>query len=695
MVLFLAQSISVGFYAIGFGEAAAALLGLERGPGVQLVAAAAILALFALAWLGADWASRFQYVVMALIIASLGSFALGAFELFAFDRLAENWARPADPLPFWVVFAVFFPAVTGFTQGVSMSGDLADSGRSIPRGTFLAVGLSIVVYLGATVLMAGSQPLAELGADNAAMKRIATYAPLIDAGVIAATLSSALASFLGAPRILQALAADEVFPFLNPFAAGAGPSNNPRRGVLLCGAIALGVVALGNLNLIAAVVSMFFLVSYGLLNCATYYEARANSPSFRPSFRFYDRRLSLLGGLACLGAMLTIDIAAGLAAAAVVFAIYQYLSHSARPARWSDSRRSHHMREAREHLLAAAREPAHPRDWRPQILLFSADSRRRARLLAFADWIEGESGLTTAVQIIEGSGREVLAERETVIEALREELSEAGSPAFPLVVAAPELETAIGGLVQSVGIGPLQVNTVLSNWIEGSPAIFGPSKVGRYGRNLRTAFRLGCNLLVLDADAREWAALSRIPPEDRRIDVWWRENKTGEFMLLLAYLMTRHEVWSEAGIRVLVPLGEGEDADARLEAVTEFLKSVRIDADAIMVEQADVDAMVRHSADTPVVLVPFAVHAGQFYHQFGGDVAELLPRLHVVAMALAAQDVELGADPDEAPDDQAPHDDAPDDQADADVDGEVEDGPGGGAGPAAEKPSDPGAAAGS
>ena len=508
------------------------------------------------------------------------------------------------------------------------------------------MGISIVVYIGVAVLIAGSQPLGALAADYAAMNRIAALSPLIDAGVIAATLSSALASFLGAPRILQALAADEVFRPLKPFAIGHGEGNNPRRGVLLSGLIALGVVAMGNLNLIASVVSMFFLVSYGLLNYATYYEAKANSPSFRPSFRFYDRRLSLLGGIGCLGAMLAIDIAAGLAAAAVVFAIYQYLSHSERPASWSDSRRSHHLRAARNHLLAAAHEPAHARDWRPQILLFSADSERRARLLEFAEWVQGDSGLATAVQIVEGSGPEVLKQRDEQLEALREELKARESNAFPLVVTAPTLDTAVTSLVQSVGIGPLQVNTVISNWIEGTPAVFGETAVGRYGRNLRTAFRLGCNVLVLDADAADWATLSETPHADRRIDVWWQDNKTGEFMLLLAYLMTRHEAWSEAKIRVLAPLRDNEDAEARLEAVTAFLEVVRIDAEPIVIEDAEVEALIEQSAGSQVVLMPFAIHAGRFYHLFGDDVMDLLPKLQIVAMALAAQDVDLGADPD-------------------------------------------------
>ena len=240
------------------------------------------------------------------------------------------------------------------------------------------------------------------------MNRVATFGFLITAGVIAATLSSAMASFLGAPRILQSLASDRIFPFLLPFAKGEGATNNPRRGVLLAGGIAIMTIGLGNLNVIAPIVSMFFLISYGLLNYATYYESRAASPFFRPRFKWYDGRLSLLGGLSCLGVMLAIDITAGLISAAVLFSIYQYLRRTSGPARWADGKRSYHLQQVRDHLLAAAAEPEHPRDWRPQLLLFSDSPERRAPLLTLAAWITGNTGLITVVQVIEEQGAKAI-----------------------------------------------------------------------------------------------------------------------------------------------------------------------------------------------------------------------------------------------------------------------------------------------
>ena len=283
MVLFLAQSVSIAFYCIGFGEAMTALLPQSVLTTPRIIALFAISFLFIFAWLGADWATRFQFVVMALLVVALFSFFVGGIAtLGVFDNGSENWKPPTESLDIWVLFAIFFPAVTGFTQGVSMSGDLKNPGRSLPLGTFMAVGISIIIYFGAAILFAGVLSKEILIQDYNAMKRVARFNFLIDAGVVAATLSSAMASFLGAPRILQSLASDRIFPFLLPFAKGDGPLDNPRRAVLLSAAIAFGTIGLGQLNLIAQVVSMFFLISYGLLNYATFYEARSASPSFRP-----------------------------------------------------------------------------------------------------------------------------------------------------------------------------------------------------------------------------------------------------------------------------------------------------------------------------------------------------------------------------------------------------------------------------
>ncbi|MGD9032643.1 MAG: amino acid permease [Desulfobacteraceae bacterium] len=646
IVLFLAQSVSIAFYCIGFGEAVAAMFQGNGKALPQIIAALAVSFLFVFAWLGADWATRFQYLVMTILAVALFSFFAGGLAKWENATLLQNCAPSASGPGFWVLFAIFFPAVTGFTQGVSMSGDLKDPGKSLPLGTFLAVGVSIIVYFGAAVVFASALPSSVLAGDYGAMKRAALSAFLINAGVVSATLSSGMASFLGAPRILQSVATDRIFPFLLPFAKGSGPTGNPRRAVLLACGIAFATVGLGKLNLIAPVVSMFFLISYGLLNYATFFEARASSPSFRPRFRWFHPRLSLLGWLACLGAVLAIDLRAGAAAIAVLFAIYQYLKRTAGPARWADSRRSYHFQHIREHLLAAASEPEHPRDWRPQLLAFSDDSPRRERLLRFASWLEGGSGLTTVVRILEGEGLKMLRLKEEAEEELRKSIAQYGLKAFPLVVVAPNLQVGIHTLVQAFGIGPLRANTILLNWLEQAPkGVLGVAEL-RYARSLREAFRFGCNIVVLDADETEWAALETLPPNERRIDVWWWGDATSRLMLLLAYLMTRNEDWDGAKIRVLAA-SHDRTSEETIEGLKRTLQEVRIEADPEIVKGANFNAIVEHSADAALVFLPFRLRGHQVLGPFDHQVDDLILRLPVVALALAAEDIDLDAEPEE------------------------------------------------
>jgi amino acid transporter len=646
IVLFLAQAVSIAFYCLGLGEVVGALW--PDGPAwrVQLVALVAVSCLFVLAWLGADWATRFQYVVMAVLGAALLSFFMGGLPNMSLGQLAHNWAAPGDGAAFWVLFAIFFPAVTGFTQGVSMSGDLREPERSLHLGTLWAVGISIVVYFGAALVLAAVLPLSDLAADYQSIKKVSLFHPLVDAGVIAATVSSAMASFLGAPRILQSLAADKIFKLLNPFAMGAGPANNPRRGVLLTAAIAYAAVGFGQINLIAPVVSMFFLISYGLLNYATYYEANSKSPSFRPRFRWFDYRLSLLGGLACLGIMLAIDPASGAVATALLFALHQYLKRLELPLRWADSQQSHHMQEIRGHLISAGREVEHPRNWRPQVLALSVNPQRRERLVRFAHWMEGGSGIVTLVRLVEAQGAAMPRVREKAVDELAGDILAGDLPAFPMVVVAPDLDQGLQVLVQAYGVGPLKANLVLVNWSGGTQESDNDPRRLRYGSSLRGVFRLGYNVVVLSAREEQWKALAGKPAADRRIDVWWSGDATSRLMLLLAYITTRSPFWEGASIRVIDPGGQSGIAQEP-ESLGQLLEDYRIQAEPVILKNPDPESLANLCRDSSMLFLPFKLVGNLMQGPFGEDLADLLENLPVTGLVLAGTDVDLSAEPDE------------------------------------------------
>lgn len=646
MVLYLAQSVSVAFYCIGFAEALASMQVTAPWMTPRIIASIAVGLLFILAWLGADWATRFQYVVMTLLVAALFSFFLGGLMQWESATFNANWTAPDNAPPFWVIFGIFFPAVTGFTQGVSMSGDLKDPGKSLPSGTFMAVGVSILVYFAVAVIFAGVLTNQTMMTDYQSIKQVARYGFLIDAGVIAATLSSAMASFLGGPRILQSLAADRIFPFLTLFAKGSETTGNPRRAVLLTLAIALAVVGVGQLNLVARIVSMFFLISYGLLNYATYYEARAASPSFRPRFRWFNKHLSLLGFLICLGVILALDVKNGLIALAILLAIHQYLRHTAGPSRWADGSRDHAFQEIRRQLLAVTDQPDHHRNWRPQILAFTNHAQRRIPLLTFAHWIEGRSGLVTAVRIIEGSA----VRKRRLLQEAREELSKDIADhqlnTFPLVIRTDDVTVALPTLLQSYGIGPMRANIVLTNWYGQSGTGLPGLAALKFGRNLRTAFRLGCNLVLLHFDATQWQELLDADRNGRRIDVWWCADASSRLMLLFAYLITRHHAWQKADIRVLTT-GTGQRLAQAKESMIKTLEESRIDAQPQIVTAMDAETIKTESNASSLVFFPFKIKNYNLTDRQGYSLQRILPNLPTTALVMAAEQIDLDAEPEE------------------------------------------------
>jgi amino acid transporter len=640
IVLFVAQSLSIAFYCFGFGEALTSVLGHHPYINPRALAASLMAILFLFAWLGTDWASRLQIAIMTVLAAALLSFFAGGLGTWSGEQLQSNWRAPADPLPFWAAFALFFPAVTGFTQGVSMSGDLANPGRSLPVGTLWAVGLSSVIYFAAAVVFAAALPAATLADDYEAMWRVALSGALITAGVLAATASSAMASYMGAPRILQALAADRVFPLLGYFAQGTRGDNNPRRGVLLSTAIALTTIALADLNTIAPLVAMFFLMSYGLLNYATFFEARAASPQFRPQFRYFHQRLSLAGAAGCLVAMLAIEPTYAVIAVAILFAIHQFVQRTVGPSQWADSQRSYNFQRVRELLIEMSEGEAHPRDWRPQILVFSKDRERRKQVICFGSWIEGNSGITSVVSILTGGEDN----KDIVRQEISEDIAELGVDAFVLVVRGRSFDDTLEALLQSYGLGPIRANIILLNWFEERPAA---GRERAFGHHMRESLRLGCNIVALSASDEAFSHIAETPPHHRRIDVWWAGTATSRLSLMLAYLMTRTEAWRDSRI-VIHAQGARDRSDRTLRRLSEFLKEVRIDAEInVLPQPLDAGVLIENSRDATATFIPMRLD-GDRPTDFLDEPLEALQRYPiVVALVLAGEDIELDSGPDD------------------------------------------------
>lgn len=544
--LFLAQGLSVALYTVGFAEA---FVGAFPSMDPRTVGVVTTLAVTALALTSAKAAIRAQYVIMAAIAVSLISLLLGEpLE----GTTIEMWGVPESrAVPFWQVFAVFFPAVTGIMAGVNMSGDLKNPGVAIPKGTFWAIGVGYVIYMGLPVVLAGRADAATLVADPLIMRRISVWGNAILVGVWGATLSSAVGSILGAPRVLQALARDGVLPrSLRWLGRGSGKDDAPRLGTLLTLGIALVAVWFGNLNLIAPVLTMFFLTTYGVLNVAAGVERFLGSPSFRPNFRVHWG-YSLLGAIGCVAAMVLVNWVATIVAVLFVGGVFVWLERRGLQAAWGDVRRGIWMTVTRAGLLRLP-SATDPRNWRPHFLVLSGAPTRRWHLIELADgWAHNKGILNVATVLPEGS---VTAARRAQMERnVREYMAKRGVQGLVRVTTGSDPFDGTKRLVDAYGLGSLVPNTVLlgdSEREELRPA---------YCEMVRHFWRQRRNVVIVHHD-------DELGFGDReRVDVWWGGLQgNGSLLLILGYLLRTSLPWRgvEVRMKMIVP-----DERARNEAL--------------------------------------------------------------------------------------------------------------------------------
>ena len=614
IALFFALALSVPFYILGFTEALVRIFP-DLVPHFGLITISTATVLFVVAFVGAHWALRLQFVIMGCLALSIAAFLLGAAFAFSPETLQANLASkytpltPHEPLSqrfsFWLIFAIYFPAVTGIDAGLNMSGDLKNPAKSIPRGTLLAVGVGFAVYLTQIVLCGSAfsrdelltRPFQSL-VDHAAFG----LGPLVVAGVFAATLSSALGSLLGAPRVLQAVARDPIIGLTRPFGKGAGASDEPRRALIVSGILTFAVLLLvgnqsggGPLNAMAAVISMFFLYSYGMINLAAFVEDYGDNPSFRPTFKFYHWSVALAGALGCAAAAFLINWAAAVIALLLVSILYRYLRSRVHEAGFPDARRGFVFNSARNSLLQLSQMRSDPKNWRPLMLLFAGDPKDRPGLVEFAARIEAGRGMLFVAAVLPGAYDRHGAMNATVRRRIADHCEELGIRAFPSTIVTPDLETGVAALIQCAGIGPFRPNVVAFGWRTGAET------AAEYLRPLGLARQLGMSLLITRAPAM------RDDLRSERIDVWWRGRKNGDLMILLASLMANRWDRTDVKVRVMRIVKDEAGREPAGAALRELIEATRTDAETCVLVSADSfgDILRRHSADASCVFLGF------------------------------------------------------------------------------------------
>ncbi len=571
---YIAQAIAVTLYVVGFTEAL-----FSAFPSLPLpfrhVATVTNIAVFVCVYIGAGWAIRLQYGILAILTLSLLSFFAGAGMGFSPAILQMNLAPAWTPnYPFFVVFALFFPAVTGIMAGVNMSGDLKEPSRSIPKGTFASIGVSALIYAGIAVMLAGSVTRADLLGEGFVMRERAFSGALIYAGVIAATLSSALGSMMGAPRILQAFARDNIFRSLRGFGRGSGASGDPRRAIVLTFLIAQVGVLAGDLDTIAPIITMFFLMTYGTVNLACFYESITRNPSFRPTFRLNHWSVALLGSLGCLGIMFLINAFWAFVALALAGLLYFLIARAEILVKWGDLGSGLAYQRARNALLHLEDEHYHPKNWRPSILALSGGPYNRILLAQYACWLTEDNGIVSIGQVICGDLDDLITRQSEAEKILRKFIREQDFDAFPVVVVDENMNAAVRGLMQCHGLGGLRPNTLLLGWSQN------PENAGSFSELLFLAKRMGRSLIIVANKQKDKEARLSVP--EGAINIWWSSDANGALMLLLAHLLKRNPEWRNRPIRILRPVPPKADVHNVANGMQEMLALARIEADLVV-----------------------------------------------------------------------------------------------------------------
>jgi len=429
---------------------------------------------------------------------------------------------------------------------------------------------------------------------------------LVSAGVFAATLSTALGSYLGAPRVLQAVARDRLVPWLKPFAKGTQVGDEPRRALWLTFILALGVLVWAKLagggnafNIVASVISMVFLATYGMLNLAAFLEGFSNNPSFRPRFKAFHWITALLGFIGCAGAALLIAPLPALAAVVVIALLWWYLKRRDLHVSFGDARRGYAYQQARGYLLQLRDMPEDGKNWRPTILAFIGDKHRHEKLISFALWLEAGRGFVQLAHILKG---DPVLNRELHMRAehqLVQYCRENNLPAFPITAVSEDIPSGIQLILQTAAIGPVHPNLALFGWNSGT------ATMDDYVDYLRNAETAGMSIALVSGDELP------LSPGRARIDIWWRGQKNGALMLMLAHLLSRNWEWSHARLRLLRVVSDEAGREPSRTALDELAERARVDVATEVIVSTDPfsEVLARTSADADCVFLGFEIPA--------------------------------------------------------------------------------------
>ncbi|CAF3676258.1 unnamed protein product [Adineta steineri] len=491
---------------------------------------------------------------------------------------------------FLILVGIYFPSVTGIMAGSNRSGDLRDPSRSIPRGTIAAILTTSAI----SSCTHGSLLRDKFGDSINKQLVVAVLAwPskwVIMVGAFCSTVGAGLQTLTGAPRLLQAVAKDDLIPILRPLAKSYRGEPVPALFLTLficeCG------ILIADVDKLTALLSMFFLLCYGFVNLACALQTILKAPSWRPRFRFYHWTLSVIGLFLCISIMFIASWYFALVAMLIAIVIYKFIEYKGAEKEWGDGIRGLSMSAARYALFRVDQAEPHTKNWRPQLLAFVNAQRNdengtfvlhHTRILNFLYQLKAGRGLVVTASILEGDYLDTHQHIEPVRALLKAGLAQAKVQGFAEVLAAKDAEDGISALIQTEGLGGLRPNTIVLCWPMNWKSDLNSYTADAFIRTIAIAEARQC-AIVVPKNIDNFPDNKDI--QDGTIDIWWIIHDGG-LLFLIAFLLKRNKVWSRCRLR-LFTVAQLEDNSVEMKKELEqYMYQLRIETEVDVVEMAD------------------------------------------------------------------------------------------------------------
>ncbi|KAK5893348.1 hypothetical protein CgunFtcFv8_006227 [Champsocephalus gunnari] len=675
MVFSFANACACALNTLGFAEVVRDLLLefdvviVDAINDVRIVGVITLTILLLISFAGMEWESKAQILFFLVLLVSFANYFVGTFippgpekqaqgffsyhsDIFI-SNLTPDWRGPEGN--FFQMFAIFFPSTIGILSGANISGDLEDPATAIPKGTLVAIFwttlsyLIITVTVGSCVVRDASGNVSDVMTGNITegcvglgcnmgwnftdciesqsckyglannlqvLSQVSGFFYLITAGVFAASLSSALGFLVSGPKVFQCLCKDNLYPYIGFFAKGYGKNNEPIRAYLLCYVIAVAFILIADLNTIAALISNFFLCSYGLINFSCFHASITNSPGWRPSFHYYSKWTALFGAVISIVLMFLFTWWAALFTFCIIFFLFGYVNYNKPKVNWGSSVQAGTYNMALSYSVSLSGVDDHVKNFRPQCLVLTGPPNQRPALVDFVGSFTKHISLMICGDIVMEQDRQ--AQPQDTTDWLVKWLNKRKVRSFYTPFTADSLRVGARHLLQASGLGKLKPNTLVlgfkANWRDSSP-----ESIEDYINTIYDTFDSNyclCILRMMDTldisdlfdvevnqgfepdesveidnqQSPEKESADNISYKDdtdqiktvfqndqgkKTIDVYWIADDGG-LTLLVPYLLTRRKRWHRSKVRVFIVGDEQNMEEGRNEMIA-LLKRFRLD----------------------------------------------------------------------------------------------------------------------